>query len=242
MSTRVHFLRDAALVFADGHDSGRHAHRALQLTLGLDGPFRHRSPEGGWVEAAFRAFVPEEPHHVACDGRIAYLFIDRAPRRFGAFADPARVDAPPPELVDALQQAAHRPLSGSEAQALARRWEQACLPGLRDGDTVHDARLADLLAAIERDPAAPTNHRALARQVHLSTSRFAERFRAATGMPVRNYLLWRRLLRAVELLQAGASATGAAHAAGFSDAAHLSRSFRRILGAAPSALIAAPGP
>ena len=72
---------------------------------------------------------------------------------------------------------------------------------------------------------------------HLSVSRYAERFRAATGMPVRNYLLWRRLLLAVEKLRGGASVTDAAHESGFSDAAHLSRSFRRILGATPSDLL-----
>ena len=49
--------------------------------------------------------------------------------------------------------------------------------------------------------------------------------------------VWRRLLLAVEKLRGGASVTDAAHDSGFSDAAHLSRSFRRILGATPSDLV-----
>ena len=61
-------------------------------------------------------------------------------------------------------------------------------------------------------------------------------FREATGLPVRNYLLWRRLLEATARLQAGEGVTATAHATGFADAAHLSRSFRRMIGAAPSSL------
>jgi AraC-like DNA-binding protein len=49
-------------------------------------------------------------------------------------------------------------------------------------------------------------------------------------------VLWRRLLLAVQRLEGGDSVTAAAHAAGFADAAHLSRSFRKVIGAAPSEL------
>jgi AraC-like DNA-binding protein len=59
-------------------------------------------------------------------------------------------------------------------------------------------------------------------------------FTESVGVPVRPYLLWLRLQRAACDLVNGASVTTAAHAAGFSDAAHLTRTFRRMLGTTPT--------
>jgi len=54
--------------------------------------------------------------------------------------------------------------------------------------------------------------------------------------PQRPYILWLRLQRAAGDMTDGASVTSAAHRAGFSDSAHLTRTFRRMLGATPSDL------
>ena len=70
----------------------------------------------------------------------------------------------------------------------------------------------------------------------LSQSRFMHVFTESTGVPLRPYILWLRLQRACCDLMAGASVTAAAHSAGFSDAAHLTRTFRRMLGMTPSDL------
>ncbi len=73
----------------------------------------------------------------------------------------------------------------------------------------------------------------------LSWHLFAEQ----TGMGLRPYVLWRRFLRVWELLSGGASLSGAAHAAGFADAAHLTRTSRAMFGFPPSAVqFAAPLP
>lgn len=57
------------------------------------------------------------------------------------------------------------------------------------------------------------------------------------GVPIRPYILWLRLQRASYELMNGATATETAHIAGFSDAAHLTRTFRRMLGTTPKDLI-----
>lgn len=64
----------------------------------------------------------------------------------------------------------------------------------------------------------------------LSESRFSHLFVREVGLPFRTFLLWRRLMRAVEGMAAGRSLTAAAHEAGFSDSAHFSRAFRRMFG------------
>jgi len=70
----------------------------------------------------------------------------------------------------------------------------------------------------------------VAQQLNLSESRFLHLFKQEVHIPWRPYLLWRRLLCAVGALIKGRSATEAAHIAGFSDSAHLSRTFKKMFG------------
>ena len=60
--------------------------------------------------------------------------------------------------------------------------------------------------------------------------------REQMGLPIRRYALWQRMLAALGDMAGGAPTTEAAHAAGFSDAAHLSRTFRAMFGVPPSEL------
>lgn len=99
-----------------------------------------------------------------------------------------------------------------------------------------DARIEALLNNLNQcfghECVKPDNWRAMevAAGLELSESRFLHLFRQEMGMAWRPYLLWRRLLCAVSALKGGQSATKAAHLAGFSDSAHLSRTFRSIFG------------
>lgn len=55
----------------------------------------------------------------------------------------------------------------------------------------------------------------------------------------RGYVRWLRLRRVAGGLRQGESLTASAHAAGFSDSAHLSRVFRSTFGVRPSEIAAA---
>jgi AraC-like DNA-binding protein len=73
--------------------------------------------------------------------------------------------------------------------------------------------------------------------VFLSESRLLHLFKEQIGLPIRNYILWIRLKKVVELIANGESLTYAAHEAGFSDSAHLSKIFLKSIGINPSFLI-----
>ena len=77
----------------------------------------------------------------------------------------------------------------------------------------------------------------LAKISGLSSSRLMHVFTESVGVPIRPYILWLRLQRASYELMNGATATATAHLAGFSDAAHLTRTFRRMLGTTPKELM-----
>ena len=99
-----------------------------------------------------------------------------------------------------------------------------------------DARIARLLDklnhCIGHECVKPQQWRAadIAVELNLSESRFLHLFKDTMQIPWRPYLLWRRLICAVQTLQEGKSATEAAYIAGFSDSAHLSRTFKKQFG------------
>lgn len=76
--------------------------------------------------------------------------------------------------------------------------------------------------------------KALADVAGLSPSRFMHVFTASVGMPLRRYILNLRLECACRELAAGGTVTSAAFVAGFSDAAHLTRTFRKAVGTTPT--------
>jgi AraC-like DNA-binding protein len=69
----------------------------------------------------------------------------------------------------------------------------------------------------------------------VSRAHLAELFARDVGTSMRSYRLWHRLLRALHAFARG-DATTAAHAAGFADLAHFSRTCRRMLGYTPTGL------
>ncbi len=68
----------------------------------------------------------------------------------------------------------------------------------------------------------------LASSACLSKSRFRHLFKQETGITIRQFILNVRTLEAAKLIIRGYSKTDAAHEAGFSDSAHLSRTFKSM--------------
>jgi AraC-like DNA-binding protein len=101
---------------------------------------------------------------------------------------------------------------------------------------VHPAVRRLLRKLREAPPDAETSLEALARAVRLSPGRLMHAFTASIGVPLRPYLAWLKLQRAAAAIASGVPLSEAAHAAGFADAGHMSRSFRRMFGTPPSAL------
>jgi AraC-like DNA-binding protein len=93
-----------------------------------------------------------------------------------------------------------------------------------------DHRIKAALKILRRLPVKKISTKSIAAAVCLSESRFTHLFRHQMGIPVRRYLLWLRLRDAVEQVLNGMSFTYAAHHAGFSDSAHLSRTFKQMSG------------
>jgi AraC-like DNA-binding protein len=205
----------------------RHAHHAAQIVIAPEG-LDIEAGTGARTRACTAVLPPRVPHgHGAC-AHGALLFLDGD--------DPAS-----------------RRLAGAEPHA--ETWTRDTLDVVVPREpTPEQARtlIIALLAAVDvRQPAAPrhpaarrmcayldgADHVDLANLSHvagLSPRQMRHTFARDVGLPMRAYLRWKRLRRAITAVEKGASLSAAAVAAGFADSAHLSRVFRDQFGITPT--------
>ncbi|WP_158597875.1 helix-turn-helix domain-containing protein [Noviherbaspirillum saxi] len=229
-----------ALVIGPGIDSTPHAHFAVQLTLGIDRPFRARlGPDQNWIETRAAVFAPNQFHQIDCGGdMLAHLLVE-LPQRQQTVATvlPAQFDALPhfAPVRAAIDSAKEGTLDAELARETAQQWLNCAIPQALV-PAGFDPRIATVLDWIGANPGQEPSGASLADMVHLSESRFTHLFRQQTGMSLSRYLLWTRLLGGVAAVARGENMTSAAHFAGFADLAHMSRSFRKTFGVVPSEL------
>ena len=95
--------------------------------------------------------------------------------------------------------------------------------------------LAELNKAVEDN--ATIDREQLARICHLSPSRFSHWFSQKTGMPLRSYRKWLRLIKALEAAVLTRSLSHAAVDAGFSDQSHFTRAVSEAFGVSPTDIL-----
>ena len=234
------------LYIGAGQFSTRHRHYATQIGISLDeNPIRIRSDAAG-PYTPVRAFIvpPNVPHQVDSAGvRSAFLWTESEQVPARIMPGHVGIDTPLPVPAERLQAVipllapfaaqtadCDRAATAFEAVVQALAVEAIAPPVL-------DPRIQRVLTSIRQDQfagdARPIPH--IAAAVHLSASRLRHLFRRQLGLPLQRYLLWQRLLRALEYASvAGASLTHTAHTAGFADSAHLTRVFRATFGLKPS--------
>jgi AraC-like DNA-binding protein len=100
-----------------------------------------------------------------------------------------------------------------------------------------DPRVTSALDWMRQRLAMPIRLQDVAAAVHLSPGRFRHLFVAQTGTSFRAWLLWARAEHAIAAAHHGMSWTDASLHAGFADAAHFTRTCRRVFGIAPSMLV-----
>jgi AraC-like DNA-binding protein len=221
-----------------------HSHYAIQIAIGMPAGLAVQfGRRGDWQHCA-AALIPSRATHSidvsGCDSS-AVIFVE--PETAEGRALTRRLGGAPQCLeAAALAQPVARLEHAWRVEQSVEAVEQACRALIRDlagtaaAPEPSDARVLAAIAHILGRLEDPPSLEEVAKLVGLSPSRFRHLFVAETGMPMRTYVLWRRLLHACSLLMRGETLTGAAHAAGFADSAHLSRTARTMFGLPPSVL------
>lgn len=223
-----------------------HAHYAWKIHVGIDAPVWVR-PGGalpgdveqrGPLDAARVIVVPPNVAHAT--GGVGWSL--------AVFIEPGTRRAPWRET------GAPFAIEGAAARRLARMCEEVLHTGSANVGAVIDEVAR---ATLDPLPRAPTDARAcaalatiardtdvslpeLAAALRISVDRLTHLVSDQTGMPLRRHVLWQRVLRVLDAGAAPATLAHAAHTAGFADHAHMTRTFRRFLGRAPSEFRAPP--
>jgi AraC-like DNA-binding protein len=225
------------LVWGPGFRAAAHSHHSVQLVMALRGSFRVRGGPGkAWRKCSAVWVRPDARHEIDARGTPLLIAFISAESAMGAAlselinGEIARV---PTRRVGRWRAV----LGRTPNEMRAERWLSEFLVEPRRGVAIHPG-VQRVLRHLQ-NPVAPLDDlslKTLATIAGLSPSRFMHAFTQSVGIPVRPYILWLRLQRAACDLKDGISVTNAAHRAGFADSAHLSRTFRRMLGATPSDL------
>ena len=222
-----------------------HAHYAIQVAFGSTPGIGFRTSDREPWTAYDGVVIPSRQPHamdVTAVPFSAVLLVEPETRegralaeRCGARGITALDAATLGDAAPALFAAWREQRSVAAVTAAAQRVVRALTDGV-EPSVVSDPRILRAVAHIAGHLDRPLALEEVAEVACLSPSRFRHLFVEETGLALRPYILWRRFVRVWELLMAGESVSAAAHAAGFADAAHLSRTSRRMFGFPPSAM------
>lgn len=226
-----------------GPSPAPHSHYAIQLVIGIPSGLRVQFGRHGEWQSCAAALVPSKATHTidvnGCE-MSAVLFVEPETPQGRALA--ARLQGRL-ELLDAdgVAPAGRRLEEAWRVQASYDAVRAVCMQLVQDlSGTVHreptDARVLAAIEYIRQRVDQSVSLPEVASAACLSPDRFRHLFVEETGMPLRTYVVWRRLLHVWTLLAAGETLSGAAHGAGFADSAHLSRTARTMFGLPPSVL------
>jgi AraC-like DNA-binding protein len=227
----------AMVVWGPGFKSAAHRHHCVQLLLALKGNLRiRRGADDIWVNCGGTLIRPDALHEVdARDATVLIAFVDAESELGSGLCERIEGDI---FSIPPIQLGRWRALLGNVlSDSNVERWIRTELLNGRRPVKLHPnvRRVINYL----REQVGVSDKfslKTLAEISGLSQSRLMHVFTESVGVPLRPYILWLRLQRAACELMDGRSVTEAAHSAGFSDAAHLTRTFRRMLGTTPSDL------
>lgn len=220
-----------------------HAHYAIQIAFGAEHGIGFRTSErDDWTRYGGAMIPSRQPHGMDATQVTAnaVMFVEPETRegrvlheRYlagGITGMPADAVAQTTLVFDAWR--------SGDKEALVRECMSLIntLTGGVEPTTVSDERILRAIAYINSHLDGKLTLEEVAEQAFLSPSRFRHLFVEQTGMALRPYILWRRFLKVWELGMQGESFSSAAHQAGFADAAHLSRTSKRMFGFAPTAM------
>ncbi|WP_170860315.1 helix-turn-helix domain-containing protein [Duganella sp. CF458] len=210
-------------------DHALHAHYAHQLVIALNGEVGVALPSGPLRAPGIA--IPAGLAHCVCAEQALLVYLDPLTPEGAALFQQGGSTALPlaADLCGQLLAAAD---AGQALRATLRHAFGLSRP------PAPDARMAAVAAALRAGVGTGGISRLrLAQLANLSPSRFSHWFVEQTGLPLRSYRKWLRLELALHQLAHGGNLTDAAHAAGFADSAHLSRTFREMFGLNPAALL-----
>ncbi|MEV4158419.1 AraC family transcriptional regulator [Nocardia salmonicida] len=211
-------------------DAPAHAHAAVQVLFVARGRLTLTDKAGHTTPALAAIIPPGVVHQVRTEpGTSGFLaFLD--PDSVTAQAALARLGPQPRQAATSWVSIAaptpHPPVGGPVTKSGRRSSHPVVAEALR--------RATDWVGG-------PPSLGELASDIGISASRLSHIFTAQVGLPYAAWRRWVRLQLGFAVVREGGSLTEAAHRAGFSDSAHLTRTCRDLIGISPTEALVATG-
>ncbi len=224
--------------------SRRHGHFAIQLAFNFEAPFLLRMDESKETELFFFIIPAFVPHRlVSPAGKHLSILVDplsllgrklnallENPDSFTTFTR-AVIDRVYPYLQTRLSEFETANFLNNTIAHLNRLIAKV-------SECQIDERIRHAITCCQAKGGEKLFARDLAEWTALSESRARHLFKEQTGVSFTQYLKWLKIMEAVKYAcMTGGSLTEAAHMAGFSDSAHLSRTFKEMFGLVPSSVL-----
>lgn len=249
----VFLSQDYGLYLGHAADTSWHATHAIKIAISWTGQFRIATQDNNWHYTQAAMIAADTNHRLDGSGNQLALFYlvpetSLARNITGEYLQKEIIDLPQ-ATVRSLQgelhnissqinsQISNQSCNGEIMQWLYEMLSQSLIA--QPQDQILDDRIDEILQYLNTMEASPEELlriEQLAAHVSLSPSRLSHLFAEQIGLPLRRYLLWWRLRSALDEMVNCDSITSVAHKVGFADAAHLSRTFRQMLGLSPSEL------
>jgi AraC family transcriptional regulator len=216
-------------------ESPFHAHHAIQISVAFAGRLELTSGDRALAGPVI-AVAADASHRIEIEGLLGLIFIEPESPLGRAMSAQLFAEGPLAAIDDPEFFADLAPLRLTFEAGMTQEDIFACartalarLAAIEEF-AAPDPRIGRIIDHAATDPDRPLAEIATAAGVHLSPSRLRHLFVEQTGLAFKTYLLWRRLIRALDAYSQGHSLTESAHAAGFADSAHFSRVFKRTFG------------
>lgn len=229
-----------AFLGQSGHNH-THQHHAHQLTLSIVPEQDVRIYSAQQLYEARALFIPANVAHQLVSGLYLSIYIDPChplAMRLNAWLNiPHHICEIPNDLQQQLQQSflTHNMLD----QALIHFLQALEI----ETKPLASSKIQHILALLYQGMLQSDilDRQYLAQATGLSESRFSHWFCEQTGLPLRSYRKWLRLIGGIMHMRQGQALTDVAHQADFADQAHFTRTCYQLFGVRPSELTTVHG-
>lgn len=248
MRLQIHLWPYRALYYGDSPDNDVHSHHAVQVCIGVEGELSAYDEQNDQTSRGRCLSISQDLKHkiIAKNTKVIALYFEPEYQQNQTFI--AAITKFPGEGVkniplttDQLEEMTHNlELDRSAISVWEELFRTVGCDVVKDPPLqTEDKRVRRVIDTVTEKKGKDVDLSLLSEKAFLSPGRLTHLFKQETGISISKFIAWWRVRAAINLLSKGTTLTYAAHASGFSDLPHMSKTFRQLFGFAPSSLFKA---